>query len=51
MSTSILALGWVLAWTGVSLLAGTAMAGEMRIISFIDRPEIIIHTKRNSLAL
>lgn len=35
MSTSILALGWVLAWTGVSLLAGTAMAGEMRIISLL----------------
>ncbi len=25
--------------------------GEMRIISFIDRPEVIIHSKRNSLAL
>ena len=24
--------------------------GEMRIISFIGRPEVIIHTKRNSLA-
>ncbi len=28
MSTSILALGWDLAWTGVGLLAGTVMAGE-----------------------
>jgi len=25
--------------------------GEMRIISFIGQPEVIIHAKRNSLAL
>jgi len=43
MSTSILALGWVFAWTGVSPLAGTAMTGEMHIISFIDQRNVIIH--------
>ena len=50
ISNSILALGWVLAWTGVSLLADTAMAGEMGIIRFIDQPEVIIHSNRNSIA-
>ncbi len=25
-------------------------SGEMRIISFIDQPEVIIHSKRNSIA-
>ncbi len=46
MSTSILALGLVLVWTGVSLLAGTAMASEIHIISFIDQRDVIIHARR-----